>query len=77
MPSNYPLLIMYIRFGLAHAMCVTAFYIGCLAMLMLPKWHPSRTYLRGRMGEGRKRLTTALGSDAVHAACEKGERAAA
>lgn len=70
MPSNYSLLIMYVRFGLAFVIWAVAFSIIALAVkLLIPKNHPSGIYLRSRISIAGQRTATALSPRA--AAAEK------
>ena len=76
MPSNYALLVMYMRFGLAGNICMIASFVGAAGILLLPKNHPSRLYLAGRICKGRECMNTALSKEAAQAAVET-ERVAA
>ena len=76
MPSNYPLLVMYLRFGLAGNICMIASFIGAAGIMLLPKTHPSRVYLAGRICKGREAVDCALSREAARTAVET-ERVAA
>ena len=67
---------MYLRFGLAGTICMIASFIGAAGIMLLPKTHPSRMYLTGRICKGREAMNCALSKEAAKAAVET-ERATA
>ena len=75
MLSDKSLLVMHLRFNLAGILFSIAAFISTGATLLLPKTHPSRIYLAGRICKGRKTANHALSREAARATVSK--RAAA